>query len=105
MRKRLLVYAVLVALCGSMILTTAFADDGWISAAGNIWKGVKLYVGNGPNKIYVGQVLDWTEDYPVPGTGQKIRAVKIRMNDGSIEWKSRDYIIRNTFIKRDDPAL
>ena len=77
----------------------------WLPAASNIWQGVKLYSGNGHNKAYVGQVIAWSESYTIPGTGEKIRAIQIQMHDSSIEWKDRGYIIRNTFVKRDDPAL
>lgn len=78
---------------------------GWLPAGGNIWKGVKLYSGYGHDKIYVGQVIDWSETYTVPYTGEKIRAIQILMHDGSTEWKDRAYIIKNTFVKKGDPAL
>ncbi len=77
----------------------------WLPAASNIWQGVKLYSGNGQNKTYVGQVIAWSENYTIPDTGEKIRALQLQMNDSSIEWKDRGYIIRNTFVKRNDPAL
>ncbi len=85
--------------------TTDNLSQKWIPAGTNIWQGVKLYSGKGNDKIYVGQVMAWSENYTIPGTGEKIRAIQIQMHDGSIEWKDREYIIWNTFVKKNDPAV
>jgi predicted RNA-binding Zn-ribbon protein involved in translation (DUF1610 family) len=87
---------------------TSEVSSEWLPACMNIWSGVKIYYG--VDKTYWGTVLDWSENYEVPYTGEKIRAVKIMMSDGSIEWKDRSVVIcgsqgRQLFVRKDDPAL
>ncbi len=77
----------------------------WIPAAAHVWKGVKLYYGKGADKTYMGEVVDWDENYQVPYTNEKIRAVLVRMNNGALEWKDRKKVIWACFIKSNDPAL
>ena len=77
----------------------------WIRASGNLWTGVKLYYGSGPEKRYVGEVLGGNDKYVDPYTGRKFRGLKIRMSGGSTEWKNRKAVIAWGYVKRDDPAL
>lgn len=74
-------------------------DDGYISANGNIWTGVKLYYGE--NKAYAFEVLGGNDT--VLGDAE----VRVRYPDGTEEWKSRDSIAQSGiyWVRADDPAL
>ena len=54
----------------------------WLPLCMNVWPGVKVYYGD--DKTYWGTILDFDDNYLVPGTGQRIRAVKVLMSNGSI---------------------
>jgi hypothetical protein len=83
----------------------------WMVLCGNVRPGVKVYYGT--DKTYWGTVIDSNDDFIVPDTGDTVSAVRVRMSDGSIEWKERKFVIcggynpsrMHLFIRRDDPAL
>jgi hypothetical protein len=77
--------------------------DPYVDATGRLYTGVQLYYG--PNKMYVGEILGGNNHYVSP-SGLSFRGVKLRMRDGSEEWKDRDAIIRGKwYVRRDDPAI
>jgi hypothetical protein len=83
---------------------TTSSDSEWADARGRLWTGVKLY--HGPARMYVGDALGGNNNYRDPLTGEKMRAVKVRMESGSEEWKSRNAIVVGPwYVRRDDPAL
>ena len=78
--------------------------DEYVSAAGRLWTGVQLYYG--PSKSLVGEVLGGNSNYVDPISGQSFRGIKIRMIDGSSEWKDRDAVVSGQwFVKANDPAI
>jgi hypothetical protein len=82
---------------------TGAAANGYESASGRLWTGVKLYYG--PAKMYVGEVLGGTSRYP-DLDGGTMRAIKVRMCGGSEEWKNREAVIAGSwYVRSDDPAL
>lgn len=108
--KRLLIIVVSclvlsLTLLSSSRIVSAQSSSEWAPALGNIYKGVKLY-NLGQNKVHWGTVIGWNDEYKNPLTGQKMRAVLVRMEaDGSLEWKDREWLIKNNAVRKDDPAL
>lgn len=75
----------------------------YVTAGSHIWSGVKLYYG--PEKMYIGDVVSWDEDFRFPD-GRQGRAIQLRTPRGSLEWKDREAILFGPwFVRADDPAL
>jgi hypothetical protein len=87
--------------------TSTSSSSEWLPLCMHVWQGIEVYYG--PDKTYWGRVVDFDDDFVVPSTGQRIRAVKVQMSNGSVEWKDRDSVICSRyvqlFVKRNDPAL
>ena len=100
------VWVVACLLCFS-IVSIADESQQWKHISGNIWSGVKIYMGEGADKGFVGTVLGGNDNYVHPSTGATFRGLKMEMSSGRSEWKNRDDFIMNDylFVKKDDPAL
>lgn len=71
-------------------------DKKLISASGNLWTGVKIYLKNGD---YVGEIVCFTE------RDRNNKTVTIKHKDGKEEKKLRNNLTEWGYIYTDDPAL
>ena len=73
-----------------------------VSAATNIWVGVKLYSGD-RCVVEVGTVLGGSNHHTF-ANGETTDSVKILFLSGEVEWKPRRTITHQSFVRTDDPA-
>jgi hypothetical protein len=112
----LLALVLLVGLCFGVVSNEKSADSSgssaralspsseWRPALAHLWTGVKLY--DSQSKQVVFEVLGGNEKYLAPD-GRRIRGLKVKYPDGTVEWKDRDWIVDSGefLVRADDPAL
>lgn len=69
-----------------------------VTAGGVMWTGVKLYEKSDCAKSFA-TILGGNNDR----NGQ--RMVKIRFDSGEVEWKTRNAVMDQAYVKMDDPAI
>lgn len=75
----------------------------YLTLAGNVFTGVKVYYGTGDTKTYAFEILGAAENCSAFPGGN---GVKVMYPDGKSEWKDREYLITSGdyFVRKDDPA-
>lgn len=88
----------------SAIPTKSGNSPQYVSMLGAIWRGVKVYYGTGEKKSYAFQILGGSEDCSSIPSG---RGIKVLYEDGTVEWKDRQYILTSGifFVVKGDPAI
>jgi hypothetical protein len=88
----------------SSIPAASRGGSGWRPALAHLWTGVKLCDSNSHEFVF--EVLGGSEKYLAPD-GRRIRGLKVRYPDGTIEWKDRDWIVDSGqfVVRANDPAL
>ncbi len=76
----------------------------YLPLLGKIWAGVKVYYGSSAQKAYGFEILGGSENCSAMPSG---RGLKVRYQDGTIEWKDRNNILMSDiyFVRADDPAI
>jgi hypothetical protein len=69
-----------------------------VSAIGMVWTGVRLHLDSDCAKPFA-TIVGGNENR----NGQ--RMVRIRFDSGDMEWKTREAVIDQAYVKSDDPAL
>lgn len=93
----------------NIVIPTSGASDAepssdFLPISSRIWTGVNVYYGTGSRVTYSFTVLGGSEDCPSLPSG---RGVKVRLKNGSEEWKDRNELIfsGSFYVREDDPAL
>jgi hypothetical protein len=73
----------------------------WLHLLGNVYSGVKVYMGNDEEKSLTFTILGGNDNCPFG------RGLLVQYPDGSIEWKDRLAMVSNQylFVRYDDPSI
>ena len=79
----------------------------WLSLAGNVWPGAKLYRGKGETKTQLATIVTINDRKWDPTENLRYRGVLLRYPTGDESWLNRDKMLASDefFVRRDDPAV